>query len=196
VIERWVVSRCFALGLLLCTACGASRPSEPAAPPKPVKDEVAGCWRDAEQGIVFCLEDQGYVLLLPDGKWDRVVVDWADVTPTRRSGRTRTPRPLWLSVRFEAGALVMDDGESETRLARPSSDEQARLAGRVSRLPKLDQVCDRAEKCRASAGHVLGGRLDRKDQELSTARACVGYLNAVATVLREAAQPIPPECGE
>jgi hypothetical protein len=182
--------------MLLCTACGASRPAEPAAAPKPAKDEVAGCWRDAEQGMIFCLEDQGYLLFLPDGKWDRVVVDWAEVTPTRRSGRTRTPRPLWLSVRVEAGALVMDDGESATRLARPAADEQARLARRISRLPTLAQVCDRAEKCRASAGAALGGRLDRKDQELRTARECVGYLNAVATVLREAGEPIPPECGE
>jgi hypothetical protein len=145
--------------------------------------------------MVLCLEEQGYVLFLPDGKWDRVAVDWAEKTPTGRSGRTRTPRPLWLSVRIRAAELWMDDGSSETRLARPSTDEQARLRQRIARLPQLSELCERARACRRKASAELDAEI-REETELTTGRACLAYLNALAELLRRSGRVVPPDCGQ
>jgi hypothetical protein len=179
---------------MLCCACGgaAGMPEPRAAEPAP--DPIAGCWRDGADGVVLCLEERGYVLFLPDGKWDRVIVDWAEKTTRERSGRTRTPRPLWLSVRLTDNQLVMDDGASETRLERPPPQEQSRLDARIARLPQLEQMCERARACRELAQATLGVEVGA-EAELSSGRACLAYLNALGELLRRSERPVPAECG-
>lgn len=173
-----------ALGLTLA-ACGGTAPP-PAQPNAPPPDRIGGCWRDPAEGTALCLEPGGYTLLLADGKWDRVLVDWAERSPTARSGRTRTPRPLWLSVRFESGTLVMDDGATETRLRRPEGEDAARIERRRAALPSIEAACTRARECEAAAGMPA--------KELSGPRACIAYLNAVAAVLRKAGTDVPAAC--
>jgi hypothetical protein len=174
-----------ALGLL-SLACGGGAASAPAQAPERAADQVDGCWRDAGDGTVLCLEERGYVLFLPDGKWDRVAVDWAEVKPTQRSGRTRTPRPLWLSVRIEGPALVMDDGQTQTRLARPPAKDNEELEARVLRLPQLSEACARARACREHSS--------MPGSELDSPRACIAYLNAVASVIRKTGALVPAPC--
>jgi hypothetical protein len=175
-------------GLLLvglCVAgCGGagSAPREPQPAARPARDEVAGCWRDRDDGSVLCLEERGYVLFLADGKWDRVVVDWAEKSPTERAGRTRTPRPLWLAVQSAGGKLVLDDGERKTELVRPGADEQARLQARIARLPEVALACD-AHGLRAG-GSRRAGTPPKEPAELASPRVCIGYLNAISEVLR------------
>ncbi len=176
------------------TGCGGSSPPATSPAPSAERDEIAGCWRDDGEGMVLCLEDRGYVLFLPDGKWDRVVVEWAKKTPLERSGRTRTPRPLWLDLRADRGALVMNDGQSETRLARPSDGERVTLAQKIARLPELAEVCDWAAQCRSKVLAALGEQ-SAGEHDLGSTRSCIGYLNAMAAVLRQSGQPVPPECG-
>jgi hypothetical protein len=182
-------------------ACGsatpAPAPSEPPARPpgpQPVPDRVAGCWRDGADGLVLCLEETGYVLFLRDGKWDRVVVDWAKKTPERRSGRTRTPRPLWLSLELRGDLLAMDDGTSETLLDRPPAHELAQLERRLAALPSIAEVCARAEACRKAAAGVLGRELEESAEDLAGSRACIGFLNGIAEIFRRTERLAPAEC--
>jgi hypothetical protein len=173
-----------ALGLVVVACGGSAPPPAPANAPQP--DRVSGCWRDPAEGTALCLEPGGYTLLLPDGKWDRVLVDWAERSATARSGRTRTPRPLWLSVRVEAGALLMDDGQTETRLERPAGEDAARIERRRAALPAIEAACARARECEASSGMPA--------KELADPRTCIAYLNAVGAVLRKAGTAVPAAC--
>lgn len=185
---RWVA---LALSMVACGGAHAPAPRAPA----PESDRVSGCWRDPNDGTVLCLEERSYVLLLPGGQWDRAAVDWAKKTPTERSGRTRTPRPLWLSVRVQGDRLVMDDGSTQTLLERPAPEERARIDARIQRLPEPSRACEQAARCEAAAGALLGTELDPSGEETATPRACIGFLNAVAEILREGGKVVPAECG-
>jgi hypothetical protein len=179
----------------LFTACGGASPPPASPDPPPQEDLLAGCWRDPDQGLTLCLEPAGYVLFLPNGNWDRVVVEWAEQTPERRSGRTRTPRPYWLSLEKRGARLAMKDGESETLLERPAEPEWLELERRIAALPSLAEVCDRAELCRRAAAAVLGRDLPESGSELEGTRACIAFMNVIAGVFREAGQPVPGACG-
>ena len=207
-------AKCFLVVAALASGCGGAAAESTTTTTAPgqtnsstsatdARAAIEGCWRvteilagsaqDAGVGSAFCLDASGIAIILADGRWNRFVVAWR-VEPSRWIGDLPGRPPRATSVTMQGATLLVDDGLTRARLSRPESADAAELQRRFAALPTVEAVCARAEQCRVEASRVIGEELDRADQDMRSARNCIGLVDGARALIERSNKPAVTAC--